>query len=117
MAASLNLKRTDVTAKPEPYRDRGYRVVELPNALKLVLISDPKADRASVAVSVKVGSLCEKPYKTDGLAHFLEHMLFLGTEKYPEEESYKQFLSKNGGGCNASTSDDWTRYAFFRLGW
>ncbi|CAD7936176.1 unnamed protein product [Amoebophrya sp. A120] len=103
----------DVTKKPEPYKDRGYRILELPNKLKLVLISDKKCDKAAVAVSVKVGSLCEKPYKTDGLAHFLEHMLFLGTEKYPEEESYKKFLSKNGGGCNASTSDDWTRYHLY----
>ncbi|CAD7966206.1 unnamed protein product [Amoebophrya sp. A25] len=105
--------RLDVEKKPDTYRHRQYRVVELPNKLRLVLISDPNADKASIAVSVKVGSLCEKPYKTDGLAHFLEHMLFLGTKKYPEEESYKKFLTKNGGGCNASTSDDWTRYHLY----
>jgi len=86
--------------------------------MKAVLISEAQCDKAAAAVAVHVGSLCEKPWATDGLAHFLEHMLFLGTEKYPEEESYKKFLSKNGGGCNASTSDEFTRYtlgSLFRL--
>lgn len=103
----------DLTQKPSTYTNRHYRVIEMPNKMKAVLISDPTCDKAAVSVAVHVGSLCEKPYKTDGLAHFLEHMLFLGTEKYPEEESYKKFLSQHGGGCNASTSDDWTRYYLY----
>ena len=47
-----------------------------------------------------------------GIAHFCEHMLFLGTEAYPDESSYKAFLSKHGGGSNASTSVDHTQYFF-----
>lgn len=47
-----------------------------------------------------------------GLAHFCEHMLFLGTEKYPDENGYSSFLSKNGGSSNAATYSDVTKYYF-----
>ena len=47
-----------------------------------------------------------------GMAHFCEHMLFLGTEKYPEEGEYAQFLSSNGGVHNAYTEAENTNYYF-----
>jgi len=47
-----------------------------------------------------------------GLAHFLEHMLFLGTEKFPDENSYNAYLSAHGGGSNAYTDQDHTNYYF-----
>ena len=47
-----------------------------------------------------------------GLAHFNEHMLFLGTEKYPSEDEYEGFLSKYGGVCNAYTDMEDTNYYF-----
>ena len=49
---------------------------------------------------------------TPGLAHFCEHMLFLGTKKYPEEGEYAQFLSSNGGVHNAYTEAENTNYYF-----
>lgn len=52
------------------------------------------------------------PPHLPGLAHFCEHMLFLGTEKYPSENEYSKFLSEHGGGCNAYTSADHTNYFF-----
>lgn len=60
---------------------------------------------------VKVGNLHDPPH-ANGLAHFLEHMLFLGTKKYPPENSYSQFILKNGGTKNAATSEDFTYYYF-----
>lgn len=39
-----------------------------------------------------------------GLAHMTEHAVFLGSEKYPANNAYKQFLSKHGGGSNGGTS-------------
>ena len=39
-------------------------------------------------------------------------MLFLGTEKYPKEGFYEDFLTKNGGGDNAATGEDYTFYYF-----
>ena len=46
------------------------------------------------------------------MAHFLEHMLFLGTEKYPDENSYSSFLQENGGHSNAYTAAESTNYYF-----
>ena len=56
---------------------RAYRHVRLVNGLQLMLISDPKTERAAAAMDVGVGSSAEPPH-LPGLAHFLEHMLFLG---------------------------------------
>jgi len=52
------------------------------------------------------------PSHLPGLAHFCEHMLFLGTQKYPSENEYNKFLSEHGGGCNACTLPDRTNYYF-----
>lgn len=52
------------------------------------------------------------PPELPGLAHFCEHMLFLGTKKYPEENDYNMYLSQNGGGSNAATYMDHTNYYF-----
>ena len=51
---------------------------------------------------VGVGSLSD-PANMQGLSHYLEHMLFMGSEKFPDENDYDSFLSKNGGGSNAYT--------------
>ena len=58
--------------------------------------------KAATALLVNVGSYHDPPY-CQGLAHFLEHMLFLGTELYPQENAYDAFLSKMGGDDNAYT--------------
>lgn len=52
------------------------------------------------------------PVEIPGIAHFCEHMLFLGTEKYPDENGYSSFLSKNGGSSNAATYPDVTKFYF-----
>ena len=52
------------------------------------------------------------PAEAQGLAHFLEHMLFMGTEKYPEENQYSAFLSAHGGYSNAYTAQENTVYYF-----
>ena len=63
---------------------RSYRYLTLSNQLKVLLISDPETEKCSACCDVRIGSLCD-PNDIHGLAHFLEHMLFMGTEKYPEE--------------------------------
>lgn len=88
---------------------RQYRLLRLGNGLEVALVSDADADEAGAALSVKAGSFDDTLL---GLAHFHEHMLFLGTEKYPAEDEYEKYLSSNGGGCNAYTADDTTCYYF-----
>ena len=83
----------------------------LDNGLKVILVSNPKYNISAASMNVKVGSLSD-PKDAQGLAHFLEHMLFLGTEKYPDVEDYKMYLSNNGGYSNAYTAEDHTNYLF-----
>jgi len=52
------------------------------------------------------------PHELPGLAHFCEHMLFLGTEKFPDEDEYSKYLSQHGGSFNAFTSSEHTNYYF-----
>lgn len=86
---------------------RDYRQLVLANGLRVVLISDVEADSAAAALSVAVGSHHD-PDAIPGLAHFLEHMLFLGTEQFPSENEYSSFLSEHGGSSNAYTASDQT---------
>ena len=94
-----------------PNDHRKYRYTTLKNGIKLLLISDPKADKAAVAVDVNAGSFHE-PAHRPGLAHFLEHMLFLGNDKYPDIDSYFEFIRAHGGSANAYTSSVRTQYFF-----
>ena len=60
---------------------------------------------------MNVGSLAN-PAQYEGLAHFLEHMLFLGTEKFPDPAEYQTFINTHGGQRNAYTAMDHTNYFF-----
>ena len=80
-----------------------YRRFVLPNGMKVLLLSDPKLNVASASVAVGVGNLADPPQR-QGLAHYLEHMLFLGTEKYPSVEDFGEYLERNGGSNNAYTA-------------
>ena len=91
--------------------DREYRRLLLDNGLEAVIISDPDTDLSATSLSVGVGYYYD-PIETPGLAHFLEHMLFMGTEKYPDENYYQKLISDNGGMCNAYTTDEYTNYYF-----
>jgi len=71
--------------------DREYRSLILPNSLKVLLISDPTTDKAAASMDVYVGTNND-PEGFPGLAHFLEHMLFLGTDQFPDAGEYQQFI-------------------------
>ena len=94
-----------------PNDTRDYRYLELTNGLKVVLISDQKADKAAASLTAFRGSFHD-PSERLGLAHFLEHMLFIGTEKYPEPDGYFSFVQAHGGSSNAYTAPDHTNYFF-----
>ena len=94
-----------------PNDTRDYRYLELTNGLKVVLISDQKADKAAASLTAFRGSFHD-PSERLGLAHFLEHMLFIGTEKYPEPDGYFSFVQAHGGSSNAYTASDHTNYFF-----
>ncbi|KAK0409833.1 hypothetical protein QR680_004788 [Steinernema hermaphroditum] len=89
---------------------RSYRGLELSNGLKVLLISDPRAVDYSAAMNVNVGYTSD-PDELPGLAHFCEHMVFQGTEKYPDENEFIELVGKHGS-RSAFTSDESTEYYF-----
>ncbi|CAD8204068.1 unnamed protein product [Paramecium octaurelia] len=90
---------------------RQYRYLELENHLKVLLIHDAESEMASAAMDVKAGSWNE-PDEYPGLAHFCEHMLFIGSEKYPLTGFFDDLMAKGGGSSNAYTDDQNTNYYF-----
>lgn len=88
-----------------------YLNFELSNGLKVLVISDTHAEKAAASMNIHAGSYHE-PDAFPGLAHFLEHLLFLGTERFPEPDAYQNFISQHGGSHNAFTSARDTNYFF-----
>jgi insulysin len=110
-ARKINAENHSVEIDKGQIDDREYHYMVLDNQLKVLLISDPQADKAAASLDVHVGS-SDDPADREGLAHFLEHMLFLGTEKYPEAAAYQAFIDNNAGSHNAYTSAEHTNYFF-----
>eukprot|EP01022_Parablepharisma_sp_SALTPOND_P008142 TRINITY_DN135276_c2_g1_i1.p1 TRINITY_DN135276_c2_g1~~TRINITY_DN135276_c2_g1_i1.p1 ORF type:complete len:1115 (-),score=53.18 TRINITY_DN135276_c2_g1_i1:2733-5687(-) len=90
---------------------RLYRYLELNNSLRCLLISDPETEHSAASLDVNVGSMHD-PLEYPGLAHFCEHMLFLGTKKYPNENDYGNYIKMHGGEKNAFTGALDTNYYF-----
>ncbi|XP_074122045.1 nardilysin isoform X2 [Sminthopsis crassicaudata] len=67
--------------------------------------------QSAAALCVGVGSFAD-PEDLPGLAHFLEHMVFMGSLKYPDENGFDAFLKKHGGSDNASTDCERTVFQF-----
>jgi insulysin len=101
----------EVVVRKSPNDNRDYRYLVLPNALRVLLVSDPDTDKAAASLVVLRGYY-QDPEKYPGLAHFLEHMLFIGTEKYPEPDGYQQFITSHGGQTNAYTTAEHTNFFF-----
>ncbi|RNF74723.1 peptidase M16 [Marinomonas rhizomae] len=101
----INIPNKSLTDKND------YHLITLNNNLKVLLVSDPQAERFAASLSVNVGNF-QDPDNQQGLAHFLEHMLFLGTEKYPEAGNYQSYINTHGGSHNAYTSTDTTNFHF-----
>ncbi|XP_065170967.1 insulin-degrading enzyme isoform X2 [Atheta coriaria] len=108
--SDMVVKRVDDIIKSEEDK-RSYRGLVLRNQMKVLLVSDSSTDKSAAAMDINVGNLSD-PDHLPGLAHFCEHMLFLGTEKYPIENDYMKFTSQHGGMSNATTFPDHTNYYF-----
>ena len=108
--ATIDLNPATSVIKSENDK-RSYRYLVLDNELRVLLISDPATEKSAAALDVNVGAN-QNPEDRAGLAHFLEHMLFLGTEKYPQAGEYQEFISQHGGSFNAYTAAENTNYFF-----
>lgn len=106
-----------------PTDDRSYRVLILPNGITAMLISEASDDEgsymevddelqeAAAALCIGVGSFSDLP-EIPGFAHFMEHMVFMGSQKFPQENFWDAFLSKSGGESNAWTDCERTCFYF-----
>ena len=91
--------------------NRQYEVIELANKMRVLLVSDPKAVKSLASLALPVGSL-QDPADQQGLAHYTEHMVLMGSKKYPEPASFSQFLNRHAGSYNASTASYRTAFYF-----
>ena len=96
---------------PSDFSYRKVGKILLENGLQVYLISDPYVQQSAAALAVETGSWSD-PQEYPGMAHFIEHLLFLGTKAYPKESEYRQFIQDHGGKENAFTSSDRTVYIF-----
>lgn len=94
-------------SKNEEVRTR--KVIKLENGMNILLISDVRTQKSTASLNVSVGSYFDT---TEGLTHFLEHMLFLGTEKFPEPGAFVKFINTYQGSFNGYTSTENTNYYF-----
>ncbi|MBK0032260.1 pitrilysin [Erwinia sp. S43] len=100
---------TDIIRKSEK-DPRQYKAIRLDNGMTVLLVSDDKATKSLAALALPVGSL-ENPTDQLGLAHYLEHMVLMGSKRYPQPDNLAEFLKKHGGSHNASTAS--YRTAFY----
>ena len=130
---STNIKPSCSPIK-SPTDKKDYKIIELPNGLRALLISDASYDlkkleeeeikiengetvgetglkSSAASLCIEVGSYSD-PKGLPGLAHFLEHMVFMGSEKYPEENHFDKFISGHNGYTNASTGTNSTNFCF-----
>ena len=92
-------------------KERKQLKISLKNGIQALIISDPQLTQSALAVAVKAGSW-DDPIEYPGMAHFCEHMLFMGNKKYPAEDEFFRFVGDNGGMANAYTAGDHTVYLF-----
>ncbi|WP_447648925.1 pyrroloquinoline quinone biosynthesis protein PqqF [Pseudomonas abietaniphila] len=90
-----------------------HRSLTLLNGLRVVLYSAPRLKRCAAALRVAAGSH-DVPEQWPGLAHFLEHLFFLGTKRFPAEQNLMAYVQRHGGQVNASTRERTTDF-FFEL--
>lgn len=86
-----------------------YKIQTLKNNLKVVSAPLLGTETVTVLLMVRTGSKYESK-KENGLSHFLEHMFFKGTNRYPNAQALASALDQVGGEYNAFTSKEYTGY-------
>ncbi|MDF7662621.1 pitrilysin [Erwiniaceae bacterium L1_54_6] len=98
------------TIRKSDHDPRAYQAITLTNGMTVLLVSDPAAPKSLAALTLPIGSL-DDPNQQLGLAHYLEHMVLMGSKLYPQPDNLAEFLKKHGGSHNASTAS--YRTAFY----
>jgi len=104
---SININDFNIDIKLAINDKRNIKGIILKNGIKVILVSDPKINKSACCIGVKAGNYDDE---FPGCAHFLEHLLFMGSEKYPDSRDFSSYLEKCGGINNAYTSNYITCY-------
>ena len=91
-----------------PTRAETAATFTLPNGLQIVVLPDHRLPIVSHVLYIKAGSADDPPGQS-GIAHFLEHLMFKGTKRFPNGQ-YDHIVTLAGGTSNAYTSSDKTYY-------
>ncbi|RUO32190.1 peptidase M16 [Aliidiomarina sedimenti] len=94
-----------------PNDHRQYQLTELDNGLSVLLVHDADALHSAASVAINAGHFQDPP-NVQGLAHFLEHMLFMGTDTFPDPDDYPDFVDQHGGQHNAWTGTEHSNFHF-----
>ena len=106
---SINPVNNEPILINKPYNDiRSYYSYTLDNGLQTIFIIDPSCTNPGAALSVNAGT--KQDGHINGIAHLLEHVLFMGSEKYPIEDHFFNRISLFNGDTNAYTSNEVTAY-------
>ncbi len=103
------MKKSHMVQSPNDQRQ--YQPLTLANGLRVLLVQQQDAEKSAAAMAVNVGHF-DDPADREGLAHFLEHLVFLGSENFPKEGSYQQFIAANAGSHNAWTGTEHSCFYF-----
>ena len=108
-AVSSTAHGADLNLEPVfyPLADN-VEVLHLENGLEVILMRNPAQPMVGVFTQVRVGSARED-FRTSGMSHMLEHLLFNGSEKYSQEEQY-DMADRAGAYNNANTTDFFTNF-------
>jgi len=93
------------------YDTSSYNCIVLDNGMQIFLMENQSSDKSYFHMNVNVGSY-QNHKDFNGLPHFLEHMLFLGSKKYPHEGTFINLINTNMGNTNAYTNSINTCYYF-----
>jgi len=100
---------SNLTIASPSFSKRSSVKLRLGNELEAYIVSDPQLKECALSLTVETGNWDDT---APGMAHFVEHMLFMGSKNYPTIDEFAKYISDNGGKYNAFTASMQTTYMF-----
>lgn len=88
-----------------------YKYYKLKNQIEVLSLKDNDAKNSACSLTINTGSY-DDDNNIEGVAHFLEHMILMGSDKYPQENNFMRYVNEKGGLVNAMTGNYFTSYFY-----
>ena len=105
MVKEVEIEKNSVNTANDRVFSQDYVLEELDNGLRVMIVKTDYPDVVSLQIPVSVGSRNEVEAGKTGFAHFFEHMMFKGSEKFPQDV-YSDILKNSGVDNRAYTTND-----------